>query len=182
MRRSPGNGERLGDGDAGTARRYRDPDARSRPSDGDGRIRHRHGVGRHPRRVEPPDPDKTVQLENPWNQSVEIRISVVREATNETVHEGTYTLDPGTEREVYDVADADPDGVESFRVTAIARTATGTVTIETGACSTDAHVEITSSGDPPRSAASAERPGATAAGPPSADSKTLIRAVAFPSV
>jgi hypothetical protein len=94
-----------------------------------------------------PDPDKTVQLENAWNQSVEIRISVVREAANETVHEGTYTLDPGTEREVYDVADADPDGVESFRVTATARNATRTVTIETSACSTDAYVEITSSGD-----------------------------------
>ena len=67
--------------------------------------------------------------------------------TGETVHEGTYTLDPGTEREVYDVADADPDGVESFRVTATARNATGTVTIETSACSTDAFVEITSSGE-----------------------------------
>lgn len=94
-----------------------------------------------------PDPDKSVRLENDWNRSVEVRLSVVREATNETVHEGTYTLDPGTERAVYDVADADPDGVESFRVTATARTATGTVTIETSACSTDAYVEITSSGN-----------------------------------
>jgi hypothetical protein len=82
-----------------------------------------------------------------WNQSVEIRIRFVREATNETVHEGTYTLDPGAEREVYSVADADPDGVESFRVTATARNTTESVTIETNVCSTDAYVEITEAGD-----------------------------------
>ena len=93
-----------------------------------------------------PDPDKRVRLENAWNQSVEIRISVVREATNETVHKGTYTLDPGEQREVYNTADADPDGVESFRVTATARNTTESVTIETSACHGSAYVEVLEDG------------------------------------
>jgi hypothetical protein len=94
-----------------------------------------------------PDPDKTVRLENDWNDSVEIRIRVVREATGQPVHEGTYVLDAGEERTVYDVADAGSEGVESFRVTATARNATEAVTIETSACSTDAYIEITASGE-----------------------------------
>jgi len=93
-----------------------------------------------------PDPDKAVRLENAWNQSVEIRISVVREATNETIHEGTYTLEPGEQREVYDTADADPEGIESFRVTATARNATESVTIETNACYGGAYVEVLEDG------------------------------------
>lgn len=89
---------------------------------------------------------KVVGTRDAWNQSVEIRIRVVREATNETVHEGTYTLDPGAEREVYSVADADPDGVESFRVTATARNTTESVTIETNVCYGGAYVEVQEDG------------------------------------
>ena len=93
-----------------------------------------------------PDPDKAVRLENAWNRSVEVRISVVREATNETVHEGTYTLDPGEEQEVYNVADADPDGIESFRVTATAQNTTESVTVDTHACHGDVRVEVLEDG------------------------------------
>lgn len=93
-----------------------------------------------------PDPDKAVRVENAWNRSVEIRINVVREATNETVHEGTYTLEPGEQREVYNTADADPDGVESFRVTATARNTTESVTIETSVCYGGAYVEVLEDG------------------------------------
>ena len=93
-----------------------------------------------------PDPDKAVRLENAWNQSVDIRIHIVREAPNETVHEGTYTLDPGEQREVYNVAAADPDGIESFRVTATTRNTTESVTVETHACHGDVHVEVLEDG------------------------------------
>jgi hypothetical protein len=93
-----------------------------------------------------PDPDKRVRLENAWNQSVDVRISVVREATNETVHEGTYTIDPGEEREVYNLADADPDGIEPFRVTATARNTTESATVETHACHGDVYVEVLEDG------------------------------------
>jgi hypothetical protein len=93
-----------------------------------------------------PDPDKAVRLENAWNRSVEIRLRVVREATNETVHEGTYTLDAGEQRVVYNTAEADPDGIEAFRVIATARNTTESVTIETNACYGGASVEVLEDG------------------------------------
>jgi hypothetical protein len=93
-----------------------------------------------------PDPDKRVHLENAWNRSVDIRLRVVRAATNETVHEKTYTLAPGAEREVYTLAEADPDGIESFRVSATARNTTESVAIETNVCYGGAHVEVTEDG------------------------------------
>lgn len=96
---------------------------------------------------EQPDPDKAVHVENRWNQSVEIRIRVVREATNETVYDETETFEPGADRDVYNLADADPDGIESFRVTATARNATESVTIETHECHGNAYVEITENGE-----------------------------------
>ncbi|WP_049987687.1 hypothetical protein [Halobellus rufus] len=96
---------------------------------------------------EQPDPDKAVHVENRWNQSVEIRVQVVREATNETVYDETETFVPGADREVYNLSAANPDGIESFRVTATARNTTESVTIETHECYGDAYVEITESGE-----------------------------------
>jgi hypothetical protein len=90
--------------------------------------------GGHESAMEEPAPHKEVRLENEWNRSVEVHVRVVRAATNETVHEGTYELAPGTEREVYDVAAADPDGVEAFTVAVTARGTTERVTVETSAC------------------------------------------------
>jgi hypothetical protein len=81
-----------------------------------------------------PAPDQRVTLRNEWNGSVAVTLRVVRVATNETVHEATYDLAPGAEREVYSTAEADPDGVEAFRVVVAARGQTGSVTIETDAC------------------------------------------------
>jgi len=96
---------------------------------------------------EQPDADKSIHVENRWNQSVEIRIRVVREATNETVYDETETFDPGADRDVYNLAAADPDGIESFRVIATARNATESITVETNACYGNAYVEITESGE-----------------------------------
>ena len=94
-----------------------------------------------------PDPNKEVRLENAWNRSVEIHVRVVRETTNETVHEATYTLEPGAERDVYNLSAADPAGIEPFRVVATARNTTESVTIETSACYGNAYVEITDEGE-----------------------------------
>jgi hypothetical protein len=94
-----------------------------------------------------PDPDKAVQLRNDWNRSVDLRVRVVRDATNETVHDATYGLAPGEERTVYSLAEADPDGVESFTVAVTARNATERVRIETSRCYGDAYAEIRAGGD-----------------------------------
>jgi hypothetical protein len=93
-----------------------------------------------------PDPDKAVHVENRWNRSVEIRISVVREATNETVYEETETFEPGADRDVYNLEEASPDGIESFRITATALNATESVTIETNKCYGDAYGTVLEDG------------------------------------
>lgn len=73
-------------------------------------------------------------LSNEWNESVAMDLRVVRIATNETVHEVTYDLAPGEEREVYSTAEANPEGIESFRVVVTARSQTRKVTVETSTC------------------------------------------------
>jgi hypothetical protein len=102
--------------------------------------------GGHEAAMAEPSPHKVVHLENEWNRSVEVHVRVVRAATTETVHEGTYELGPGAEREVYDVAAADPDGVEAFDVAVTARGTTERVTVETSACYGDVHGTVREDG------------------------------------
>ena len=94
-----------------------------------------------------PEPSHPVTLRNEWNRSVEARVTVVREATNATVHDATYDLAAGSERTVYDTAEADPDGVEAFAVTVTARNVTESVTIETSRCYGDVYAEVTDEGE-----------------------------------
>ncbi|ESP87711.1 hypothetical protein K933_12860 [Candidatus Halobonum tyrrellensis G22] len=94
-----------------------------------------------------PEPSHPVTLSNRWNRSVEMRVTVVREATDGTVHEATYDVPAGSERAVYDTAEADPDGVEAFTVTVSARNATQSVTIESSQCYGDVYAEVGADGD-----------------------------------
>lgn len=93
-----------------------------------------------------PDSDKEVHLENLWNQSVTMHVQVIREATNRTVHDESYELEPDTERTVYNVSEANPDGIEEFTVVVTARNTTERVTIETNRCYGDAYAEIQEDG------------------------------------
>jgi hypothetical protein len=96
----------------------------------------------HHAALDQPDPDKEVVVQNRWNRSVEMHVRVVRDATGETVHDGTDTLAPGTERTVYNVSAADPEGVEAFTVVVTARNTTDRVSIETNRCYGNAYAEI----------------------------------------
>ncbi|MFC6787377.1 hypothetical protein [Halobaculum halobium] len=96
---------------------------------------------------EQPDASHSITVENEWNQSVRINVTVVREATNETVHEGSYDVAAGGEQAIYDTAEADPDGIERFTVEATALNATESVTIETSKCHGNVYVEITADGE-----------------------------------
>lgn len=87
-------------------------------------------------------------LENDWNESATFHITVERAATNETVHDETYRLDPGEEREVYNTAQASPDGIEPFAVHWTVRDDSGRVTIRTDGCTGDALVVIDAEGTP----------------------------------
>ena len=93
-----------------------------------------------------PDPDKRVTLSNEWTETVAMDLRVVRVATNETVHEATYDLAPGEDRAVYSTAEADPEGIESFRVVVTARDRTRAVTIETSTCYGGAYGVVRSDG------------------------------------
>jgi hypothetical protein len=104
--------------------------------------------GSHEHAMNHPDPNKTVLLENDWNQTVEMHVRVIREATNETVQEGRYDVEPGSRRAVYHTAAANPEGVERFTVVMTARNETNTATIETNLCYGPAYATIQDDGTP----------------------------------
>ncbi|GAA3879523.1 MULTISPECIES: hypothetical protein [Haloarcula] len=96
----------------------------------------------------PPSPDHSLYLENNWNESATFEITVVRQASNETVHDRSYVLDAGEEREVYNTNSSSPDGIETFEVRWMARNETGQVNITTSTCYGSAHVIIEEDGSP----------------------------------
>jgi hypothetical protein len=63
-----------------------------------------------------PDPDLPVYLNNDGSETRMVRVRVVRERTGETVFEETRENPGGTEYAMYNLKQADPEGVESFRV------------------------------------------------------------------
>lgn len=85
-----------------------------------------------------PDPDHSITLESETGESQQVRVRVVREATGETVFETTD--DPLGKHTLYNLRQADPEGVEAFRVCAelveakitATETATATTTTESG--------------------------------------------------
>lgn len=93
-----------------------------------------------------PDASKEIHLENFWNESVEMHVQVVRVRTNETVHDETYALESGDDVHAYTLSEADPDGIESFRIVVTARNETQNVTVETNACYGDAYAELQDEG------------------------------------
>lgn len=62
------------------------------------------------------DPDHDVSVANDGERSRTVRVRVTREATGETVFEEAVEVAPGAERTVYNLARADPDGIETFVV------------------------------------------------------------------
>jgi hypothetical protein len=92
-----------------------------------------------------PEPNHDVVVENRLDGEVTLHVRVSREATNETVYDEAVTLPPG-ERVVYNTAEADPDGIESFRVVAERGGDRASVTIETSECYGDAIVSATDDG------------------------------------
>jgi hypothetical protein len=100
-----------------------------------------------------PDPDHEITVEHDLAEPRLLRVTVVREETGETVFETTDEFSRG-EHTLYNLTEADPEGVEEFRVCAellsadtSATTATGTtsprrdcVTLATNECYGSAHV------------------------------------------
>jgi hypothetical protein len=96
--------------------------------------------------VEQPDPDKSVHLENRWNESVEVHVTVYRNATGETVYDETHVLEPGADRDVYNTQAVEPDGIETFSLTFRALNTTQQFSIRTDKCYGNVYGEVQDDG------------------------------------
>jgi hypothetical protein len=93
-----------------------------------------------------PDPSKYVRLGNEGEDGVAhtVSLEVYHEATGEVVHDRTHTVAAGETKTVYDTADANPTGVDSFRVTAAFEGESKEVGIETSECYGSAQFVVSS--------------------------------------
>jgi len=101
-----------------------------------------------------PEPDHSIYLGSEAEESRQVRVRIVREATGEAVFETTAEASAG-EYTLYNLRQADPDGIEAFRVCAelveseSAGTQTATpsprrdcATIRTSECYGNAHITV----------------------------------------
>ena len=83
--------------------------------------------------AEQPDPDLAVQVVNDVEETRTVSLTVTRES-GEVDHEATHEAPPGSDREVYNLQAADPDGVESFEIAAKRGDASDSVGVRTSEC------------------------------------------------
>jgi hypothetical protein len=95
--------------------------------------------------AEQPNPDLAVRIENNGGETRSVSLTVTRES-GEVVHEATHEAPPGSDREVYNLRAADPDGVESFEIVAERGDASESVTVQTSDCFGDVIVMIDEEG------------------------------------
>jgi len=101
-----------------------------------------------------PEPDHSIYVGSETEESRTVRVRIVREATGKTVFETTTEASAG-EYTLYNLRQADPDGIEAFRVCAElvesepAGTQTATpsprrdcATIRTSECYGNAHITV----------------------------------------
>ncbi len=79
-----------------------------------------------------PDPDLGILAENHHDGTHAITLAV--EQDGETLHEATYDLEPDADRELYNLRETDPDGIESFTVRATLGDREESVDVRTDAC------------------------------------------------
>ncbi|MFC6953695.1 hypothetical protein [Halorubellus litoreus] len=76
-----------------------------------------------------PEPHHAVVVENDTAETRAVTVTVTRSDRSDVVSHDTHRVAPGVSVDAYDLADADPDGVETFHVTAeCAEYGTGTAT------------------------------------------------------
>ncbi len=99
------------------------------------------------------DPDLSVSLENESDESRRVRVWVVRQSTGETVFDAQRTVSPEEDVTLYNLRQAHPDGVESFRICCEALDAASSntssrecVTVETDECHGSTVVRIQKDG------------------------------------
>jgi hypothetical protein len=93
-----------------------------------------------------PNPDHDVGIENQSDEAWTVTLTVSRES-GEVVYEETHEIDPKSDRDVYNLQEADPDGVEAFTVTAEIDGQQESATVETNECYGNAFVAIAEDGE-----------------------------------
>ncbi len=83
-----------------------------------------------------PDPDHDIEVQNNTDEKKTVRVWVVRKSTEESVFEQTKTLGAGDAEIVYNLKNANPDGVESFRICSELVKSSGTSTQTTNGIET----------------------------------------------
>lgn len=93
-----------------------------------------------------PDPDLEVSIENRSNESQTIALTITRES-GETVYENTHDVAPESDIDVYNLEEADPDGVEEFVITAERGDKKESASVKTSECYGEAFVAIAEDGE-----------------------------------
>lgn len=93
-----------------------------------------------------PDSDLAVGIENRSDETQTITLTVTRES-GETVYEGTHDVAPGSDIDVYNLQEADPDGIEKFVITAERDGQQESASVETSKCYGEAFVSIADDGE-----------------------------------
>ena len=91
------------------------------------------------------DPDHSIQIKNELSDPVNVRATVTRETTGETVHNQTYTLQPDATVMAYNTRQANPDSIEEFNVSVTANGSTDSFLVETDQCMGDVIAQVTES-------------------------------------
>ncbi|MCT9096884.1 hypothetical protein [Haloarchaeobius sp. HME9146] len=89
-----------------------------------------------------PDPDHPVEVDNNHNDTRTLSVTVTRES-GEIVHDETHEVEPGAYREIYNLQQAAPDGIESFTIEATMGDQQTSVTIKSSSCYGGATIYIT---------------------------------------
>ena len=94
-----------------------------------------------------PDPDKSIDVRNRFDETVNIRVKVRRNSTDEIVYNESYVIEPSEELDsVYNLNKSSPDGIEEYEVIAFYNNTREVVSIHTNGCYGDVFVEVTDSG------------------------------------
>ncbi|MEF8807079.1 hypothetical protein [Natronomonas sp.] len=93
-----------------------------------------------------PDPDLDVGIENRSDETQTITLTVSRES-GEIVYEETHAVEPGSDIDVYNLEEADPDGIEEFAITAERDGQRESATVKTSKCYGNAFVSIAEDGE-----------------------------------
>lgn len=100
--------------------------------------------------VDSPDPDHAIWVENEADTAHRVTVTVAHHVdggSDEVVYESTHELEPKGSKYVYNLNEANPDGVERFKVVGEADEQTAWRFVATSECYTDCGIVIRESGE-----------------------------------